>query len=62
MDLLGWSEGGQLDQLDHGAVLADVQEGDLTLVLPLVSGDLTNEKIVFRVLTNERLVLPPGRW
>ena len=31
-------QGGQLDQLHHGAVLADVQEGDLTLVLPLISG------------------------
>ena len=33
-----WSpgQGGQLDQLHHRAVLADVQEGDLALVLPLV--------------------------
>ena len=34
----GRGQGGQLDQLHHGAVLADVQEGDLALVLPLVSG------------------------
>ena len=31
-------QSGQLDQLHHGAVLADVQEGDLTLVLPLIGG------------------------
>ena len=33
-----WSpgQGGQLDQLHHRAVLADVEEGDLALVLPLV--------------------------
>ena len=36
--ILGSRQGGQLDQLDHRAVLADVQEGDLALVLPLVSG------------------------
>ena len=32
------THGGELDQLHHGAVLGDVQEGDLALVLPLVGG------------------------
>ena len=36
VDVLGLGQGGQLDQLHHGAVLADVQEGDLALVLALV--------------------------
>ena len=36
--LPGRREGGELDQLDHGAVLADVEEGDLALVLALVRG------------------------
>ena len=36
MYLCSPSQGGQLDQLHHGAVLADVEEGDLALVLPLV--------------------------
>ena len=36
MYLCSPGQGGQLDQLHHGAVLADVEEGDLALVLPLV--------------------------
>ena len=33
----GRGEGGELDELHHGAVLGDVEEGDLALVLALVS-------------------------
>ena len=36
--LLVLTERGQLDELDDGAVLGDVQEGDLALVLALVRG------------------------
>ena len=60
----GRGQGGQLDQLHHGAVLADVQEGDLALVLALVSdgqaaqhqpGELAGDARVLKIRVYKRV-------